>query len=75
VAARGARATRGKNPARRLHGQFTAALEANLVGPFRDGLRELGYQEGRNIVIEPRRPCSTAAPHRAWHPSAASFII
>jgi putative tryptophan/tyrosine transport system substrate-binding protein len=35
-------------------GNSTAALEANLVGPFRDGLRELGYQEGRNIVIEYR---------------------
>ena len=33
-------------------GNSTAALEANLVGPFRDGLRELGYEEGRNIVIE-----------------------
>jgi putative ABC transport system substrate-binding protein len=35
-------------------GNSTAALEANLVGPFRDGLRELGYEEGRNIVIEYR---------------------
>jgi putative ABC transport system substrate-binding protein len=35
-------------------GNSTAALEANLVGPFREGLRELGYQEGRNIVIEYR---------------------
>ena len=25
-------------------GNSTAALEANLVGPFRDGLRDLGYQ-------------------------------
>jgi putative ABC transport system substrate-binding protein len=33
-------------------GNSTAALEANLVGPFRDGLRELGYQDGRNIAIE-----------------------
>jgi putative tryptophan/tyrosine transport system substrate-binding protein len=32
-------------------GNSTAALEADLVGPFRDGLRELGYQDGRNIVI------------------------
>lgn len=35
-------------------GNSTAALEANLVGPFRDGLRELGYVEGRNIAIEYR---------------------
>jgi putative ABC transport system substrate-binding protein len=35
-------------------GNSTAALEANLVGPFRDGLRALGYVEGRNLVIEYR---------------------
>jgi putative tryptophan/tyrosine transport system substrate-binding protein len=35
-------------------GNSTADLEANLVGPFRDGLRELGYQDGRNITIEYR---------------------
>jgi putative ABC transport system substrate-binding protein len=35
-------------------GNSTAALEANLVGPFREGLRELGYLEGQNIVIEYR---------------------
>jgi putative ABC transport system substrate-binding protein len=35
-------------------GNSTAALEANLVGPFRDGLRALGYVEGGNIVIEYR---------------------
>jgi putative ABC transport system substrate-binding protein len=33
-------------------GNSTAALEANLIGPFRDGLRDLGYEEGRNIVTE-----------------------
>ncbi|MFL5002113.1 MAG: hypothetical protein ACJ8DY_17150 [Xanthobacteraceae bacterium] len=27
-------------------GNSTAVLEANLVGPFRNGLRELGYEEG-----------------------------
>ena len=35
-------------------GNSTAALEANLVAPFRAGLRELGYVEGRNLVIEYR---------------------
>jgi putative ABC transport system substrate-binding protein len=35
-------------------GNTTPALEANLVGPFREGLRELGYVEGQNIVIEYR---------------------
>jgi ABC-type uncharacterized transport system substrate-binding protein len=35
-------------------GNSTAELEANLIGPFRDGLRALGYEEGRNIAIEYR---------------------
>ena len=35
-------------------GNSTASLEANLVGPFREGLRERGYVEGQNIVIEYR---------------------
>jgi putative ABC transport system substrate-binding protein len=35
-------------------GNSTAVLEANLVGPFREGLRDLGYVEGRNILIEYR---------------------
>ena len=35
-------------------GNSTAELEANLIGPFRDGLRDLGYDEGRNIQIEYR---------------------
>ena len=35
-------------------GNSAAALEANLVDAFREGLRELGYKEGRNIVIEYR---------------------
>jgi putative ABC transport system substrate-binding protein len=35
-------------------GNSTADLEANLVEPFRGGLRDLGRIEGRNIVIEYR---------------------
>src|SRR6186713_3071903 len=35
-------------------GNSTAALEANLIGPFREGLRDLGYVEGRNLLIEYR---------------------
>ncbi|HET9670196.1 MAG TPA: ABC transporter substrate-binding protein [Casimicrobiaceae bacterium] len=35
-------------------GNSTPALEANLVAPFRAGLRELGYVEGRTIEIDYR---------------------
>jgi putative ABC transport system substrate-binding protein len=49
----------GAQPAGKPHrigflGNSTATLEANLVGPFRDGLRELGYVEGRDLAIEYR---------------------
>ena len=43
-----------KTPRIGFMGNSTAALEANLVGAFREGLREHGYEEGRNIVIEYR---------------------
>jgi putative ABC transport system substrate-binding protein len=42
----------GRIPRIGFIGNSTAALEANLVGPFREGLRELGYEEGHNLVLE-----------------------
>ena len=35
-------------------GNSTQSLEANLVGPFREGLRERGYIEGRDLIVEYR---------------------
>jgi putative ABC transport system substrate-binding protein len=35
-------------------GNSTEALEANLIGPFREGLRERGYVIGRDLVVEYR---------------------
>jgi putative ABC transport system substrate-binding protein len=43
---------RGKVPRIGFLGNSTAALEGNLIGPFREGLRDLGYLEGKDIVIE-----------------------
>jgi putative ABC transport system substrate-binding protein len=44
----------GKIPRIGFLGNSTLALEENLVGPFREGLRDLGYVEGKNILIEYR---------------------
>jgi putative ABC transport system substrate-binding protein len=44
----------GKIPRIGFLGNSTAALEENLVGPFREGLRDLGYVEGKNILVEYR---------------------
>jgi putative ABC transport system substrate-binding protein len=55
----GAPLAAGAQPAGKPHrigflGNSTATLEANLGGPFRDGLSELGYVEGRDLAIEYR---------------------
>ena len=51
-------AARAQQPARipriGFLGNSTDALEANLIGPFREGLREFGYEAGRNIIVEYR---------------------
>jgi putative tryptophan/tyrosine transport system substrate-binding protein len=49
----------GAQPAGKVYrigflGNSTEPLEANLVGPFREGLRERGYVEGRDLTIEYR---------------------
>src|SRR5262245_63894525 len=44
----------GKIPRIGFLGNSTAALEENLVEPFRQGLHDLGYVEGKNILIEYR---------------------
>src|SRR5712692_4347238 len=44
----------GKVPRIGFLGNSTPALEENLIGPFREGLRDLGYVEGKNILIEYR---------------------
>jgi len=67
----------GAQQAEKVHrvgflGNPTAALEATLVGPLRDGLRDLGHVEGWNIVIEggpaapqwPRARAATAGEGR-----------
>ena len=47
----GVRAQQAAVPVIGFLGNSTAALEANLIGPFRVGLRELGYEEGRSIEL------------------------
>jgi putative tryptophan/tyrosine transport system substrate-binding protein len=44
----------GKYPRIGFLGNSTPALEAKLVESFREGLRDLGYIEGRNISIDYR---------------------
>ena len=49
-----AASAQSKMPRIGFMGNSTAALEANLIDAFREGLREHDYEEGRNIVIEYR---------------------
>jgi putative ABC transport system substrate-binding protein len=42
----------GKVPRIGFLGNSNETLEANLIGPFREGLRSHGYVENKNIVIE-----------------------
>lgn len=44
----------GKTPRIGFLGNSTAALEANLLGPWREGLRDFGYVEGQNVAVEYR---------------------
>jgi putative ABC transport system substrate-binding protein len=54
-----ARSGAGAQPAAKIYriGYFTYATaeqSARVLGPFTDGLRELGYVDGRNLVFEQR---------------------
>jgi putative ABC transport system substrate-binding protein len=47
-------AAAGKTPRIGFLGNSTAALEANLIRPWREGLRDFGYVEGQNVAVEYR---------------------
>jgi hypothetical protein len=51
VAARGAGAADAEGPAHRHPGLFPSAASADFIEPFQQGLRELGYVDGRNIHV------------------------
>ncbi len=57
-------------------GNSTAALEANLVGPFREGLRDLGYVEGRtsSSSIGGPRESTSAFPARGSSSSPSRWM-
>src|SRR5260370_30495458 len=52
-------------------GYYSPALEQHLVGAFRQGLRDLGYVEGQNLVIEYR----SAEGKRERVPELAAELI
>ena len=59
-----ARAQQPKMPVVGFLSSGSAEAFTPLVGPFRDGLREAGYVEGRNVAIEllGRRASTTSCP-------------
>jgi hypothetical protein len=50
-------------------GNSTAALEANLVGPFRDGLREEATSRGATSSSTSAGPRASTSDSRRWSPS------
>jgi len=46
-----------------------AVREANTLTPLREGLRELGYVEGKNLVIDARWSDGNAGAWRSTRPS------
>jgi len=52
-------------------GNSSLALEANLVEAFREGLRQLGYVEGRNLIIK----FEWAEGQQERHPALARELV
>jgi putative ABC transport system substrate-binding protein len=52
-------------------GNSSLALESNLVEAFREGLRQLGYVEGRNLIIK----FAWAEGQQARHPALARDLV
>jgi len=52
-------------------GNSSPALESNLVEAFREGLRQLGYVEGRNLIIK----FEWAEGHQERHPALARELV
>jgi len=50
------------------------AMNAANLGAFRQQLRELGYAEGRNLIIEYRSADGRSERFRAWRPRAAGQV-
>jgi putative ABC transport system substrate-binding protein len=52
-------------------GNSSPTLESNLVEAFREGLRQLGYVEGRNLIIK----FEWAEGHQERHPALARALV